>query len=539
MTRGLLPVSPFEDAYVPDPGPITKAIAYLSKPRYVMLLCAAVLFYRVPDTFINPQFYVEDGVRFFPDARQHGIASLFESWTNYLHLVPRLFAYIVSPIPARYAPAAYKAYALLAHIGVIGYLFSNRINLSHKPLMAFAIVLTPCLDNACIVNLTNGQWSLAQMMILLCISNDATTRGQKVFDLVLLLLTGMTGPFTTLFLPVFAYRAIVRKSRWSYALLAIVCCLTAMQLALVMILPWANGRPDIRIPFNLHDPNWHGVFGDSIVGVMVAGVNAPLIFENSWVLTVLSAGLFAGLLFNARVRRDSASPIFLFCGAAVLLAASVSWKSAPGTLVRLPQYHYLFRIMLSWALIQSLSTPGWQRIAAGVVLAWSALAALPGLQTPPALDLHWAEASRLVESPGEVEIPITSSNYLMILHNPESSKSATASEVLTEHKEWTTGSDGQPFQPVIFALKEPTYFCGVRIKYRLASLDGSKVTARIVWLNSFDTPPYPNKGFMDLASTDDKVEIHTGAVCGPIDHVYVLVDKKAVHFEIIQLERLY
>src|SRR5947209_277348 len=80
-------------------------IGYLQQPRYVILLCATILFYRTPDAFLNPQFYVEDGLRFFANAREHGFASLFESWTNYLHFIPRLFALAVSPLPPRYAPA--------------------------------------------------------------------------------------------------------------------------------------------------------------------------------------------------------------------------------------------------------------------------------------------------------------------------------------------------------------------------------------------------------------------------------------------------
>ena len=71
------------------------------------LACAAVLFARRPDLLATPQLYAEDGVIFFREAAVNGVASLFDPYAGYHHLVARLIALIALPFPAGVQPAVY------------------------------------------------------------------------------------------------------------------------------------------------------------------------------------------------------------------------------------------------------------------------------------------------------------------------------------------------------------------------------------------------------------------------------------------------
>src|SRR5260370_124194 len=75
--------------------------------------CALALFLKSPDAFLNPQFWAEDGAIFY--AQQYGKLwpQISTPYAGYLHFIPRLFAWLLSPIPPLYLPLSYNLSALL------------------------------------------------------------------------------------------------------------------------------------------------------------------------------------------------------------------------------------------------------------------------------------------------------------------------------------------------------------------------------------------------------------------------------------------
>ena len=179
-----------------------------------LLALATILFFRRPDMLLNPQFWEEDGAIFFRQNYESGFNALFIPYAKYIHLIPRLVAYVASFFPVALAPAIY-AYATLAMtLGIGAKLMSSRLELPYKPLLVVAIALVPT-GGEVILNLTNIHWYSALLLTALVLQKPPTTRGQMTSDFILLGLAGLTGPFIIAFAPLFLLRWVVRWDNYS------------------------------------------------------------------------------------------------------------------------------------------------------------------------------------------------------------------------------------------------------------------------------------------------------------------------------------
>ena len=193
-----------------------------------LLTLAVILFFRRPDMLIQPQFWAEDGAIFFRQNYEHGLGALFIPYAKYIHLIPRLVAYLASFFPVAVAPALY-AYATLAMtLGVGAKLLSPRLALPYKPLLVVAIALVPT-GGEVILNLTNIHWYTALLLIALVLQKPPTTRWQLASDFILLLLAGLTGPFIIAFAPLFLLRWLKRWDNYSSYLVCVALLLTGIQ----------------------------------------------------------------------------------------------------------------------------------------------------------------------------------------------------------------------------------------------------------------------------------------------------------------------
>jgi hypothetical protein len=60
-------------------------------------LCLAIILYRKWDSFVNPQFWAEDGAIFFQGAHELGWSSILRPYAGYHHFLQRLLAYAGLP----------------------------------------------------------------------------------------------------------------------------------------------------------------------------------------------------------------------------------------------------------------------------------------------------------------------------------------------------------------------------------------------------------------------------------------------------------
>jgi len=95
-------------------------------PLAAALSCAIVISRR-PDAFTSPQFFAEDGARWFSDAYNLGPwHAIWLSWEGYFQLLSRLAALVEAPFGASNAPLVFNILGLLVQIGPVLYFISGR-----------------------------------------------------------------------------------------------------------------------------------------------------------------------------------------------------------------------------------------------------------------------------------------------------------------------------------------------------------------------------------------------------------------------------
>jgi hypothetical protein len=149
---------------------------------------------------------------------------VIEPFVGYHHFAIRLVAWAAVQFDPLYAPTIFLIASVLVTLAVAAACFSKRIDLPCRPLFALSIVLVP---HTCEVfaNLTNINWILALGLILLVLAKDPTTPLQWVVDIAVIIVAGLSGPFLVIWLPLFFWRVVRRRTIASgtIALLAVAC----------------------------------------------------------------------------------------------------------------------------------------------------------------------------------------------------------------------------------------------------------------------------------------------------------------------------
>jgi hypothetical protein len=91
------------------------------------------------DAILNPQFWAEDGVRWYHDAYTDGLRSLLVPQVGYIASLPRVMALAVQPLPLLWAPALFNIAAIAIQVLPAAMLVGRRfmgLNLSGRALLA-------------------------------------------------------------------------------------------------------------------------------------------------------------------------------------------------------------------------------------------------------------------------------------------------------------------------------------------------------------------------------------------------------------------
>src|SRR5215213_3404491 len=127
-----------------DTSPSPARVAWKS-PRnlaWVVVACAVLLALRKPWALHTPQLWAEDGSIFLTQDEQMGVRAWWEPYNGYLHLLPRLIAWIASHTadPAWW-PAIYNGLAFVITVLLFARLASKRVELPAKPWIMLTFVL--------------------------------------------------------------------------------------------------------------------------------------------------------------------------------------------------------------------------------------------------------------------------------------------------------------------------------------------------------------------------------------------------------------
>lgn len=182
----------------------------------IMFLLAFILIIsRRPDAVLNPQFWAEDGTVFYAQAYNNGITnSLFSPYAGYLHAVPRLTAAFSMLFSLKSAPLVFNLIAIIIQILPVNFLISSRFsqlipNINYRICISFLYIALPgCYEVH--ANITNTQWRVA-LLIFINIITQSSQALVNLFDIIMISIGGLTGPFSILIIPIVVFLIFSKK----------------------------------------------------------------------------------------------------------------------------------------------------------------------------------------------------------------------------------------------------------------------------------------------------------------------------------------
>jgi hypothetical protein len=377
-----------------------------SSALLVLSVAALILFIRKTDSFINPQFWAEDGAIFFLQQYENGPSALFQEYAGYLNLVPRLIALIADLFfPYSAIPAFYNYSSLLLTLCVLLSIFSPRFKVKHKPLIALTIVLIPHYTNEVFLTITNLQWILALMLIVVLLKEKPDHRYgniivQYAFDLATIIICGLTGPFLIFLAPFYVWKWVTDKNRYNSVILIAVVAVSSIQLGFIA----SASTPPQDTVINLKAYSaviGHRLFGNLFLGYIIGSQISHYVLSFLYLVT---------LILIVRLAKERFIFFCISIHLVLLLATFYKFKADPEILfppANGPRYFYLPYIMLAWSLIALLGQQGkWKNTLLTIALTFILISSLTSrFHSAPFIDYKWRLYSKSIGKEDAV-IPI-------------------------------------------------------------------------------------------------------------------------------------
>ncbi len=376
---------------------------------WVLPSVALILFVRKGDALLNPQFWAEDGTVFFLQQYEEGAAAIFRGYAGYLHLIPRLLAWIADTLVPYHSIPAFYAYSCLGlTLWVATTILSSRLAINHRPALAFAMVLIPHFTNEVFLNLTNLQWILS-LALIVCLMKEEPSEDfgpvlpQQIGDFLVVFLCGLTGPFIVLLLPFFLEKWARSRRLHNTMLLTAASLVSLIQLKFMV----STLR---RLPGNsLDNETLSAILGHRVTGDLFLGAFHSREISHQFLSFGLLGLLVLLLTFAYRERKRW---VVVSSGIAVIFLAATLTKFQHQGEILIPQgaaarYFYIPSLMLTWSIIMLWKgSSRWRTLLPAVALALVLVSSLRShFRSPPFKDRHWETYSAHIGKE-DIVIPI-------------------------------------------------------------------------------------------------------------------------------------
>lgn len=397
-------------------------------PIWITAIAFVLLVLRQPDKLLNAQFWAEDGIIFYANAYNLGaFKSIFIPYAGYLNTAPALVASLSQLFPLGWSPLVFNLVALVFQSLPVLLLTSSRFaslipSLSWRLLIAFLYI---GVTNSPEVHatVTNIQWYLSLMSCLIIIAEPSPAIAWQVFDICIIVLTALTGPFAIFLLPIAVLKWRFRREKW---LLPIITILTSGAVIQVSVLAFAaQSRP--KSPLEATPVLFAKILAGQVFlgGSIGNGGLARIASESTGYKLLAIIVAIAGITAIAYVLGKAPLELRLFVLfsflllAASLALAGLSWNILwrPGAATR----YWFFPVLawsasLVWLLVQKEIL--WLRRTAAVLLVIMGIGIAIDWYHPPLPNLDFQKYAREFEQlpPGKpFAIPINPSGWSMSL----------------------------------------------------------------------------------------------------------------------------
>lgn len=360
---------------------------------------------RNPWALLRPQLCAEDGSVFLVQHDQLGAGAILQPYQGYLHLLPRIVAWLTGRLFDVAAwPLGYNLGALVVTTALLLRFASPRVVLPGRPWLVLALAFVVHTGEVWL-NITNLQWLAAFFLLLQLGMTPPTSTTGRVGDLLIALAVSLTGPFSLLLWPLFVWRWYRSRDRDTALVLLAVSAGAAIQTWLLVTHPApAEVTGPIR-PLMLS-----AVLGSRLVAWPWLGptVAQALPLPGLAALGAVALGIGVGWIARPDPRRELRL-MMLF--AAIVLAASGAWRARADTwetanLTNGDRYFFIPRVLVLWLVI-------WEFDAKPRAVAWLAQAAwlltifqeLPQHIPPAPRNYHWADHCDAIRQGRPANIP--------------------------------------------------------------------------------------------------------------------------------------
>lgn len=411
---------------------------FKKKHLYIGLILVAaffILFARRPESLTYPQFWAEDGRVWYANAQNFGVGkSLFLTQDGYFQTLPRLVAGLSTFVPMQHAPLVFNLIAILIELLPVWLLASGRLDglIPSKKVRLLLIFLYLVLPNTGEIqgNLTNAQWFLALSACLILLAEGSRAWAWKIFDVFVVALSGLTGPFSIFLFPVAFFRWLKNRDTWALVL-ALVTLVAAFFQAMGIFILSTSSRlhtfPEVsaRLFFAILNRQ---VFMGAIIGekgYLWILANVPHYF---WIFSALAV-LSLILVLYAAWKAAFELKLFLFFALLVfvasLLTPTVADKSIPAWKVlslSIAGARYWLIPMLAFVgcVVWNLRPKNYKvlRVLAGVFLAAMSIGIIMDWKHPKYVDYDFqgsAQAFKALPKGESLTIPINPPGWNMLL----------------------------------------------------------------------------------------------------------------------------
>ena len=378
----------------------------------VFVIAGALIISRRPDAIFHPQFWAEDGRVWFAEAYNLGwFSALFRTWTGYFLTLPRLAAAFALLVPFSRAPLLLNLVAIAIQALPVNILISSRSSawgtLGVRAMLAAAFIGLPSSPEIH-ANITNAQWLLSFSAFLLIVASPPKSLSGKLFDLAVILLSGLTGPFCIFLVPIAAYVAYRDREPWRRIPVYVLAVSSLLQASALLFV-----SPAARAQFGVLGPT-PAVFvriisGNVFLGSLIGANHLAIQWGKGFFLFLLLVAL-GGIAFLALAFIRSPINMRLFVILAFMIFAasliSPSGYAPPGTTrwelvagASAVRYWFLPTLAFVWLMITArqkgdaalkvISTTLLCLLCFGVAARW---------RRAPLQDFHFSEAVARFES---------------------------------------------------------------------------------------------------------------------------------------------
>lgn len=200
----------------------------------LLLAAIVVVVSRRLDAVLDPQFWAEDGAVWYANAYNDGaVRSIFFLEGGYLQLSSRIPACLAQLMPLSWGPLFFNSLAIIIQVLPILLLASSRFHdimpsLKTRMLFGFIYLALPNSEEIH-ANITSAQWHLALVAIMIVLCRPSDTPWWRVFDIVTVFLSALSGPFCLSLVPVALVKWWIDRNNWRFVLFCIICACALIQ----------------------------------------------------------------------------------------------------------------------------------------------------------------------------------------------------------------------------------------------------------------------------------------------------------------------